>query len=130
MNRTQRRVGAKDRKWRRNFSFGLARRLHLVSGRGSKGVTRNRRSKIAKRGIGLLNLPRLRTMEGIEREWGTTRKLGGEIGRRAKGNRRRITKESDWTQKEGETKGRMLAFRKTPRDPKESCKGCLTLAAT
>ena len=35
-----------------------------------------------------------------------------------------------WTQKEGETKGRMLAFRKTPRDPKESCKGCLTLAAT
>ena len=49
-------------------------------------------------------------MEGIEKEWGTTRELGGEIGRRAKANRRRITKESDWTQKEGETKARMLAF--------------------
>ena len=110
MTRTQREVGAKDREWRRNFSFGLARRLHLVSGRGSKGVTRNRRSKIAKRGIGLLNLPRLRTMEGIEKEWGTTRELGGEIGRRAKGNRRRIAKESDWRQKRGETKARMLAF--------------------
>ena len=54
--------------------------------------------------------PRLRTMEGIEREWGTTRKVGGEIGRRAKGNRRRIAKESDWRQKRGETKARMLAF--------------------
>ena len=41
---------------------------------------------------------------------GNDERLGGEIGRRAKGNRRRITKESDWTQKEGETKGRMLAF--------------------
>ena len=51
------------------------------------------------------------TNDGRNRkEWGTTRKVGGEIGRRAKGNRRRITKESDWTQKEGETKGRMLAF--------------------
>ena len=93
-----------------NVSFGLARRLHLVSGRGSKGVPRKRRSKIVKRGIELLNLPRLRTMEGIEREWGTTRKVGGEIGRRAKGNRRRIAKESDWRQKRGETKARMLAF--------------------
>ena len=35
-----------------NFSFGLARRLHLVSGRGSEGVTRNRRSKMTKRGMG------------------------------------------------------------------------------
>ena len=51
------------------------------------------------------------TNDGRNRkEWGTTRKVGGEIGRRAKGNRRRITKESDWTQKEGETKARMLAF--------------------
>ena len=49
-------------------------------------------------------------MEGIEKEWGTTRELGGEIGRRAKANRRRITKESDWTQKRGETKARMAAF--------------------
>ena len=49
-------------------------------------------------------------MEGIEKECGTTRKVGGEIGRRAEANRRRITKESDWTQKEGETKARMLAF--------------------
>ena len=32
--------------------------------------------------------------------------LGGE----AKGDRRRITKESDWRQKRGETKARMLAF--------------------
>ena len=56
-------------------------------------------------------------MEGIEKEWGTTRELGGEIGRRAKANRRRITKESDWTQKEGETKGRMLAFGENARRP-------------
>ena len=110
MNRTQRGVGAKDREWRRNFSFGLARRLHLVSGRGSVEVTRKRRSKIIKRGMELLNLPRLRTMEGIEREWGTTIKLGGEIDWRAKGNRRRITKESDWRQKRGETKRRKHAF--------------------
>ena len=34
---------------------------------------------------GLLNLPRLQTNEGIEKEWGTTRLVGGEIGRRAKG---------------------------------------------
>ena len=37
-------------------------------------------------------------------------RLGGEIGRRAKGDQRRIKKESDWRQKRGETKGRMLAF--------------------
>jgi len=49
-------------------------------------------------------------MEGIEKEWGTTREVGGEIGRRAKGDRRRIEKESDWRQKRGETKARMLAF--------------------
>ena len=30
--------------------------------------------------------------------------------RKAKGDERIITKESDWKQKEGETKGRMLAF--------------------
>jgi len=73
MNRTQRVVGAKGWDSWRNFSFGLARRLHLVSGRGSKGVTRNRRSKIIKRGMELLNLPRLRTNEGIEKEWATRR---------------------------------------------------------
>jgi hypothetical protein len=50
------------------YTDAVARRLHLVSGRGSKGVTRNRRSKIIKRGIELLNLPRLRTNEGIEKE--------------------------------------------------------------
>ena len=51
------------------------------------------------------------TNDGRNRkEWGTTRKVGGEIGRRAKGNRRRITKESDWRQKRGETKARKLAF--------------------
>ena len=60
-------------------------------------------------------------MEGIEKEWGTTRKVGGELGGEAKGDRRRITKESDWRQKRGETKARMGAFCKTPRDPKESC---------
>ena len=35
---------------------------------------------------------------------------GGEIGGGAKGNRRRITKESDWRRKEVKTKGRMYAF--------------------
>mgnify|MGYP000176652780 FL=1 len=49
-------------------------------------------------------------MEGIEKEWGTTRKVGGELGGEAKGDRRRIEKESDWRQKRGETKARMLAF--------------------
>ena len=34
---------------------------------------------------------------------GTTREVGGELGGEAKGNRRRITKESDWRQKRGET---------------------------
>ena len=51
------------------------------------------------------------TNDGRNRKgMGNDEKLGGEIGRRAKGNRRRITKESDWRQKRGETKGRMLAF--------------------
>ena len=36
--------------------------------------------------------------------------LGGELGNEAKGDQRRIAKESDWRQKRGETKGRMLAF--------------------
>ena len=56
-------------------------------------------------------------MEGIEKEWGTTREVGGELGGEAKGDRRRITKESDWTQKRGETKARMPAFRKNTRRP-------------
>ena len=55
-------------------------------------------------------MPRLQTRDGIEKEWGTTREVGGELGGEAKGDRRRITKESDWTQKEGERKARMLAF--------------------
>ena len=51
------------------------------------------------------------TNDGMNRKgMGNDERLGGEIGRRAKGNRRRITKESDWRQKRGETKGRMLAF--------------------
>ena len=58
---------------------------------------------------GLLNMPRLRTMEELKRN-GNEERLGGEIGRRAKGDRRRIAKESDWRQKRGETKARMLAF--------------------
>ena len=58
---------------------------------------------------GLLNMPRLRTMEELKRN-GNEERLGGEIGRRAKGDRRRIAKESDWRQKQGETKARMLAF--------------------
>eukprot|EP01043_Picozoa_sp_COSAG02_P028393 COSAG02_NODE_1718_length_11207_cov_2.888999_13_plen_96_part_00 len=58
---------------------------------------------------GLLNMPRLRTMEELKRN-GNEERLGGEIGRRAKGKRRRITKESDWRQKRGETKARMPAF--------------------
>ena len=71
------------------------------------------------------------TNDGMNRKgMGNDERLGGEIGRRAKGNRRRITKESDWRQKRGETKGRMLAFRKNTARPKESCRGCLTLAAT
>ena len=41
---------------------------------------------------------------------GNEERLGGKIGRRAKGNRRRIAKESDCRQKRGETKARMLAF--------------------
>ena len=49
-------------------------------------------------------------MEGIEKEWGTTREVGGELGGEAKGDRRRITKESDRRQKRGEGKARMLAF--------------------
>ena len=48
-------------------------------------------------------------MEELKRN-GNEERLGGEIGRRAKGKRRRITKESDWRQKEGETKARKLAF--------------------
>ena len=39
-----------------------------------------------------------------------TRELGGELGGEAKGDRRRIAKESDWRQKRGETKARKLAF--------------------
>ena len=58
---------------------------------------------------GLLNMPRLRTMEELKRN-GNEERLGGEIGRRAKGDRRRIAKESDWRQKRGETKARMPAF--------------------
>ena len=41
---------------------------------------------------------------------GNDERLGGELGGEAKGNRRRIEKESDWRQKRGETKARMLAF--------------------
>ena len=59
----------------------------------------------------------LRPGGGNRKEWGTTRKVGGEIGQRAKGNRRRITKESDWRQKRGERKRECLHFEKTPRDP-------------
>ena len=69
-------------------------------------------------------------MEGIEKEWGTTRKVGGELGGEAKGDRRRIEKESDWRQKRGETKARMLAFLKNTARPKESCKCRVTPAAT
>jgi hypothetical protein len=58
---------------------------------------------------GLLNMPRLRTMEELKRN-GNEERLGGEIGRRAKGDRRRIAKESDRRQKRGETKARMPAF--------------------
>ena len=58
---------------------------------------------------GLLNMPRLRTMEELKRN-GNEERLGGEIGRRAKGDRRRIAKESDWRQKRGETKAKKLAF--------------------
>ena len=51
------------------------------------------------------------TNDGMNRKgMGNDERLGGEIGRRAKGNRRRITKESDWRQKRGETKARKLAF--------------------
>ena len=51
------------------------------------------------------------TNDGRNRKgMGNDERLGGEIGRRAKGNRRRIAKESDWRQKRGETKARMLAF--------------------
>ena len=55
-------------------------------------------------------MPRLQTRDGIEKEWGTRREVGGELGGEAKGDQRRITKESDWTRKEGEMKGRMPAF--------------------
>ena len=41
---------------------------------------------------------------------GNEERLGGETRRRGEGRLRRITKGSDWTQKEGETKGRMPAF--------------------
>ena len=37
-------------------------------------------------------------------------RVGGETRRRGERDERRITKESDWKQKEGETKGRMPAF--------------------
>ena len=49
-------------------------------------------------------------LEGIVKEWGIARELGGELGGEAKGDRRRIAKESDWRQKRGETKGRKHAF--------------------
>ena len=65
---------------------------------------------MTKRGIGLLNMPRLRTSDGIEKERRTRREYAARVGGEAKGDERRITKESDWKQKEGETKGRMLAF--------------------
>ena len=55
-------------------------------------------------------MPRSQTRDGIEKEWGTRRELGGEPGDEAKGDQRRITKGSDCTQKEGETKARMPAF--------------------
>ena len=38
--------------------------------------------------------------------------------RRAKGKRRRITKESDWRQKEGETKAKSLHFENYPATPR------------
>ena len=47
----------------------------------------------------------LRTTTGEKVQHG-----GGEIGGGPKGNRRRITKESDWRRKEVKTKGRMYAF--------------------
>ena len=34
---------------------------------------------------------------------------GGEVGGGAKGNRRRVTKESDWRRKEAKTTGRLYA---------------------
>ena len=55
-------------------------------------------------------MPRSQTRDGIEKEWGTTREVGGELGDEAKGDQRRMTKENDWRQKEGETKARMPAF--------------------
>eukprot|EP01043_Picozoa_sp_COSAG02_P034926 COSAG02_NODE_2470_length_8748_cov_14.026477_5_plen_84_part_00 len=42
--------------------------------------------------------------------WWRREERGGEIGGGAKGNRRRITKECDWRQKEVKTKGRLYAF--------------------
>ena len=46
----------------------------------------------------------------MSHEWWRREERGGEIGGGAKGNRRRITKESDWRRKEVKTKGRMYAF--------------------
>eukprot|EP01043_Picozoa_sp_COSAG02_P000203 COSAG02_NODE_4_length_69935_cov_46.806590_11_plen_79_part_00 len=42
--------------------------------------------------------------------WWRREERGGEIGGGAKGNRRRITKECDWRQKEVKTTGRLYAF--------------------
>ena len=83
----------------------IAPSLELRVGRGHEKSTIENDQKRN----GLLNMPRLRTMEELKRN-GNEERLGGEIGRRAKGDRRRIAKESDWRQKRGETKARMPAF--------------------
>ena len=37
------------------------------------------RMYLTERGIGLLNMPRLQTRDGIEKEWGTTREVRREV---------------------------------------------------